>query len=97
MNTQFFWNDWFFLKTVWSLSVKQDIAAGSKKKKKKKTVSRSLLLLWESWNIPDPDKGHHFMEEVITTMLKASGIKQKLLSLYHSQSSEQVRAHEQNY
>lgn len=85
-----------FSKWFEAFSVKQDIAAGSKKKKKK-TVSRSLLLLWESWNIPDPDKGHHFMEEVITTMLKASGIKQKLLSLYYSQSSEQVRAHEQNY
>lgn len=37
----------------------------------------------------DPDKGQHFIEEVITTVLRGAGIKQKIQALYLPQSQGQ--------
>lgn len=52
-------------------------------------VSRSFLPPWGSWSLVDPDKGQHFREEVITTVLRGAGIKQKIQSLYLPQSPGQ--------
>lgn len=53
------------------------------------TVSRSFLPQWGSWSLSDPDKGQDFIEEVIITVLRGAGIKQKIQGLYLPQSQGQ--------
>lgn len=87
----------FFLRWFEAFSINQHAAVGRREKKNHKkphqkikpTVSRSLLPLWGSLSLVDPDKGHHSMEEVNTIMLKRPSIKQKLHGLHFPQSSRQ--------